>query len=207
MTLRPALPPLTLLYAAGSLMLAACDAAPGEKPPEDTASRTPDDQQTASIIRPDVAVKQAPAPLAPLELTISFADNGTSLDDAGRQALDGLLASPQYAAGGAITLRGHTDSVGHDAVNLRISRQRAEAVGDYLVGKGVAADRLTIVALGEMRPVANNATLDGQPDEAGRAANRRVDITIAVPEGTPQSAPASGAEQPTLVEQAITGGE
>ncbi len=72
-----------------------------------------------------------------------------------------------------IRIEGHTDSSGSDAFNLALSQKRAEAVRDYLVKKGVAADRLDPVGYGETKPIASNKT------RAGRSQNRRVEFVIA----------------------------
>lgn len=69
-----------------------------------------------------------------------------------------------------VQVAGYTDSMSGDDYNLKLSQQRAEAVREYLIGKGVAADRLTAKGYGEAMPIADNAT------EAGRAKNRRVEL-------------------------------
>ena len=69
-----------------------------------------------------------------------------------------------------LEIQGHTDSTGSLAVNNRLSRQRAQAVKDYMVKKGIATDRLTAVGFGPAKPVAPNDTV------AGRAQNRRVEL-------------------------------
>jgi OOP family OmpA-OmpF porin len=71
---------------------------------------------------------------------------------------------------------------------LRASRRRAEAVRDFLIGNGAAAEQIVVVALGEMRPIAPNAHLDGSPDEEGRASNRRVDVQVDPRPPEPESA-------------------
>jgi OOP family OmpA-OmpF porin len=65
---------------------------------------------------------------------------------------------------------GHTDSVGTDAYNQRLSERRAAAVKDYLVSKGIPASKITTIGKGESQPVATNKTAEG------RQKNRRVDI-------------------------------
>lgn len=72
-----------------------------------------------------------------------------------------------------LVVAGHTDSEGEDAYNQRLSEQRAEAVMQWLTGKGVDAARLTSEGLGESRPVADNGS------DAGRALNRRVQLRVA----------------------------
>lgn len=71
-----------------------------------------------------------------------------------------------------IQVAGHTDSVGSDSANLKLSQDRANSVRTYLAGAGVAPQRMQAVGYGETRPVADNAT------DYGRAQNRRVEITL-----------------------------
>ncbi len=69
-----------------------------------------------------------------------------------------------------IHIDGHTDSIGTDTYNLQLSQKRAEAVRNYLISKGIRAERISIFGYGASLPVASNAT------EEGRALNRRVEI-------------------------------
>jgi outer membrane protein OmpA-like peptidoglycan-associated protein len=85
---------------------------------------------------------------------------------------------------------GHTDSVGSDAYNLRMSADRAEAVKTYLTEQGIAAERVATRGYGEGRPVADNAT------EAGRAANRRVVLRFHLPGEDPDGAAPAGGGAP-----------
>ncbi|KRG70608.1 OmpA family protein [Pseudoxanthomonas dokdonensis] len=71
-----------------------------------------------------------------------------------------------------VEVSGHTDSVGSDASNQTLSEQRANAVASYLVGQGVIRERLEVIGMGERMPIASNDT------DAGRAANRRVEIRL-----------------------------
>ncbi len=71
-----------------------------------------------------------------------------------------------------IEIRGYTDSQGEDVYNLNLSKQRASAVVDWLVGQGISAERLQSAGFGEADPVETNET------EAGRALNRRVTFFI-----------------------------
>jgi outer membrane protein OmpA-like peptidoglycan-associated protein len=72
-----------------------------------------------------------------------------------------------------MVVEGYTDSVGSDTSNLKLSKDRADAVRSYLVSKGIASDKITSVGKGKANPVASNDTADG------RANNRRVEIVIA----------------------------
>ena len=71
-----------------------------------------------------------------------------------------------------IEIGGHTDNVGSEEANLLLSENRAKAVVSYLISKGVAASRLTARGYGESVPVDSNDT------EAGRASNRRTQMTV-----------------------------
>jgi outer membrane protein OmpA-like peptidoglycan-associated protein len=71
-----------------------------------------------------------------------------------------------------LEVAGHTDSIGSDAYNDQLSQRRAQAVASYLTSRGVNSQRLMTVGGGERYPVASNDT------EAGRAQNRRVEISV-----------------------------
>ncbi len=72
----------------------------------------------------------------------------------------------------SIEIGGHTDNTGSDATNDRLSKNRAQAVADYLILNGITANRITAVGYGKHRPVAFNDT------DEGRSKNRRVEFTI-----------------------------
>jgi OOP family OmpA-OmpF porin len=71
-----------------------------------------------------------------------------------------------------IEISGHTDAQGAEAFNLDLSQRRADAVKDYLVGKGISADRIETRGVGESEPRESNAT------KAGRAKNRRIEFKV-----------------------------
>lgn len=71
-----------------------------------------------------------------------------------------------------VEVSGHTDSIGSDAVNQRISEQRAQSVASYLVAQGVQRERIETVGMGKRHPIADNGT------ESGRSLNRRVEIRL-----------------------------
>ncbi len=77
-----------------------------------------------------------------------------------------------------VRIEGHTDSVGSTSSNEALALRRADAVKTVLVGRGVQAAQITALGMGEVRPVADNATADG------RAKNRRVELHIDVPNAT-----------------------
>lgn len=86
--------------------------------------------------------------------------------------LDNVARTLQEYNQTVIEVAGHTDSVGSDAYNQKLSEQRANAVSSYLQGRGLNRERFIVVGAGESRPIASNDT------EAGRAQNRRVEITL-----------------------------
>ena len=90
------------------------------------------------------------------------------LDEAART----LMENPDVS----VLIEGHTDARGRESYNQRLSERRAAAVKDYLVGKGIAADRLEAVGRGENDPVAPNMDEDGNDHPDGRAMNRRVEL-------------------------------
>jgi OmpA-OmpF porin, OOP family len=71
-----------------------------------------------------------------------------------------------------IEIEGHTDSVGPDDRNLKLSQDRSQSVVDYIVSKGISKDRLTAKGFGETKPIDTNDT------DSGRANNRRVEFTV-----------------------------
>ena len=72
----------------------------------------------------------------------------------------------------SIEIGAYTDDRGSDALNQNLSQKRAESVRSYLLGKGIAADKLTAKGYGEASPIASNDTAEG------RAENRRVEFVI-----------------------------
>ncbi|WP_312490046.1 OmpA family protein [Sphingomonas sp.] len=154
----------------------------------DNGAAAEDRAETKSIIRPDIEPAPTPTPTPePIDLTIPFPAKGAKPDAAGAALLDTLLANPTYALGGPITIWGHSDSSGSDQSNLTASRKRAESARDYLVQKGTAPERITVIAMGEATPIAPNRKRDGTDDPEGRDKNRRVEIKVDLP---PSAAPA-----------------
>jgi outer membrane protein OmpA-like peptidoglycan-associated protein len=92
-------------------------------------------------------------------------------------SLDTLIALMKGTTG-PVTVTGHTDSVGTDAVNQPLSEKRAEAVKAYLVSKGIAAARITTAGKGSSEPIADNE-VDGRDNPEGRQQNRRVEVLFA----------------------------
>jgi OOP family OmpA-OmpF porin len=85
--------------------------------------------------------------------------------------LDGVVAVLKRNPTLRVEIQGHTDNIGSEASNRKLSENRARAVMEYLVKKGVEAERLSAAGYGSSRPIASNDTLEG------RARNRRVELT------------------------------
>jgi OOP family OmpA-OmpF porin len=188
------------LISVAAATLAACqrESAPPALAPTEAASPVPANSKV-SIIRPDVEVTREPAEaMRPLTVRVGFDDGATALSPSAVAVLERALASAQMKAGGRITLGGHSDSVGGDAANLAASRKRAEAVREWLVQHGISEDRMTVVAFGEQNPEAPNALENGEPHPAGRARNRRVELSIAVP---PRAPAPEQSQDATLVDE------
>lgn len=106
------------------------------------------------------------------ENTVNFDFNSANLTTLAKTNLDKLVTVLKNNPDTNINIYGHTDSIGTDAVNLRISSQRAAAVKNYFVANGISASRMFTEGLGKSSPIASNDT------DAGRAKNRRVEFAI-----------------------------
>ena len=118
----------------------------------------------------------APAPAVASKVTFSadafFDFDKSVLKPEGKAKLDDLASKVKGINLEVVIAVGHTDSVGSDAYNQKLSVRRAEAVKAYLVSKGIEKNRVYTEGKGEKQPIA-----DHQPKE-GRAQNRRVEIAV-----------------------------
>ena len=103
---------------------------------------------------------------------ITFAFDSSNLQPQFYPTLNNVAETLNEYNQTVIEVAGHTDSVGTDSYNQTLSVQRAQSVANYLSGRGVMQQRMIVTGAGETRPIASNDT------EAGRAQNRRVEITI-----------------------------
>lgn len=122
------------------------------------------------------AAAPAPAPAAATKVTYAadafFDFDKAVLKTEGKAKLDDLTGKVKGINLEVIIAVGHTDSVGADAYNQKLSVRRAEAVKAYLVSKGIEKNRVYTEGKGEKQPVADNKTKEG------RAKNRRVEIEV-----------------------------
>ena len=128
-------------------------------------------------------VAPAPAPVAPIAPVPSsekvtyaadafFDFNKADLKQEAKTKLDDLVSKTKEINLEVIIAVGHTDSIGGDAYNDKLSVKRAESIKTYLTSKGVEANRVYTEGKGKKQPVADNKTADG------RAKNRRVEIEV-----------------------------
>jgi outer membrane protein OmpA-like peptidoglycan-associated protein len=103
---------------------------------------------------------------------LQFASSSAVLGAGAQGRLAPLAAFLAKQPDAKIRIAGHTDSQGSDAANMDLSTRRAQSVGAYLNSTGVGLDRISSVGMGESAPTATNDT------SAGRAINRRVEVTI-----------------------------
>ena len=108
-----------------------------------------------------------------------FAFDRADLTPEAEQALLSLRDELASRPGARLSIEGHTDAVGDEAYNQRLSERRARAVRDVLARQGLTAASTPVVGHGESSPVSPNTKPDGSDDPEGRAKNRRVELVFA----------------------------
>ncbi|WED22183.1 OmpA family protein [Vibrio sp. JC009] len=143
----------------------------------------------APVIEPKVEPAPEPAPVVEEQAPVvekpkpeikRFQEFGTELFDndsyklaqGSEQYFDWIVGVMDKYPQAEVEIIGHTDSVGSEAYNQKLSENRAQAVADYLYTQGVEASRVTVKGMGESQPKATNDTPEG------RMANRRVEVII-----------------------------
>ena len=130
--------------------------------------------QAAADLAAFASVKQEPRGMViTLSGSVLFVTNHSDLLPSAQVKLNEVAAAlTKQDAESKIVVEGHTDSQGEASYNQDLSQRRAQSVRDYLVSRGIAADRITAQGFGLTRPIADNASAEG------RANNRRVEIVV-----------------------------
>lgn len=138
-----------------------------------------DQSVNSSIVAARSALNSLPAPLQAEDVAralnlqiINFPADSATIPEVNKEILDIAANIIKQAPNVALTIEGYTDATANAVYNKRLSEQRAGAVQDYLVGRGVAADKLNALGFGEQYPVADNVT------EQGRFRNRRIEFKV-----------------------------
>lgn len=106
---------------------------------------------------------------------ITFEYKSSDLTAESKMILNSIVESMLSYNTASVELGAHTDSIGSDRYNQKLSQQRAQSTMNYLVSQGISASRLTAQGYGEINPIASNDTAEG------RAQNRRVEIRVTDP--------------------------
>jgi OOP family OmpA-OmpF porin len=135
------------------------------------------------VAPPQQLAEPAPAPM-PEKLSLStdalFNFDKSDLRPDAKAELDNLLERMRASNVDEINLVGHTDSIGTDEYNQKLSERRADAVKAYLVSQGMPAEKIHTEGRGEREPIADNKTKEGRQE------NRRVDVAVAGTTTQPQ---------------------
>jgi outer membrane protein OmpA-like peptidoglycan-associated protein len=127
---------------------------------------------TAASVRASYDTLLAQLPARPRAYTVQFEPNGNRLAPGADAVLLEMRTALALLPAAEVVITGHTDRVGTDEANDRLSLARAEAVREILVAGGVARSAITVAGRGEREPVVPTA------DEVAEARNRRVEIKI-----------------------------
>ena len=103
---------------------------------------------------------------------VQFESNSSELTAGSSESLDKVVNAMSEYDQLRIEIQAHTDNMGEASYNLSLSEKRANSVRDYLIAKGVAANRMEVKGYGETQPISDNSTRDG------RAKNRRVELKV-----------------------------
>lgn len=161
---------------------------------------SPDYRVTAGISYAwDLTPEHKPKPVREEVITtnkIHFAYDRYEIKPASYAVLDEIVSTIKNKPVVSVRVEGHTDGNGSDAYNQRLSENRARSVREYLVRKGIPAEKISSVGMGESKPVADNATKEG------RAQNRRVEFHLQLAEGAKVKVKESTQDSPTYLEGA-----
>lgn len=129
-------------------------------------------------MRKDIAITKLELNKAYTLQNVLYEFGKATLTENSKTVLDNLYQIMVENPSFVIELSAHTDAIGSDAGNMKLSQARAESCVSYLISKGIAKDRLVAKGYGKTRPKVPNTTEDGKDDPAGRAINRRTEFQI-----------------------------
>lgn len=137
-------------------------------------------KQVTESVEIEKNIELEPLPKEPIVLKgILYEFNSDELTDRAKQTLDTtLLRLLLENKTLVVEIASHTDNLGAEAYNQRLSESRAESVVKYLVSHGIHPDRLKAVGYGESKPIAPNQNEDGSDNPEGRSLNRRTEFSI-----------------------------
>lgn len=170
-------PELATVIGCDGVMAKAIPVPPAAPAPAEAAPKAAPEPVPPAVVAPVPAVVPLAKPTPASEKVTLDADaffdfNKSTLKPKGRESLSALASQLSKMQLEVVVATGHTDAVGGDAFNQRLSERRATAVKEFLQTQGVPADRIFVEGKGEKQPIANNKTRDG------RAKNRRVLVEV-----------------------------
>jgi OOP family OmpA-OmpF porin len=141
-----------------------------------------------TVATDNVSARQADQPVTPAQCrdliqgvlqtgAIRFEGNNADISSNSFGVLDRVAAAIGRCPDAAVEVSAHSDNQGSASRNRDRTQARAEAIVEYLVSAGIKRERLKAVGLGEDNPIGDNNT------EAGRAANQRIEFSVALPDG------------------------
>jgi OOP family OmpA-OmpF porin len=145
---------------------------PGQGTPAPESAATPSAVPPVAAPKPEAAKPKPVAEKVTFAADVFFDFDKAAIKPEGKSKLDDLAGKMRGINLEVVIAIGHTDSIGPDAYNQKLSVRRAEAVKAYLVSKGTEANRVYTEGKGEKQPVASNKTKEG------RAKNRRAEIEV-----------------------------
>ncbi|MFV0540399.1 MAG: OmpA family protein [Aestuariibaculum sp.] len=138
----------------------------------DKDDRCPDVKGTVANAGCPEVTKEVQKALNDYAKTILFDTGKSTIKTQSAKVLEDIIAILKQYPNSKFTVEGHTDSVGSESLNQKLSNSRANSVKDYLTNNGIQSSRLSAMGYGESKPIDSNKT------KAGRANNRRVEINL-----------------------------
>lgn len=131
-----------------------------------------------TLISPDICLQafEVNKPIVIKNILYDF--DKADLRPESKVVLNGLVTILKDNPKIKVELASHTDSIGKDDYNMNLSQMRAQSCVDYIVSKGISADRIFAKGYGRTKPIAPNSTPDGKDNPEGRQLNRRTEFTV-----------------------------